>query len=88
MLAMREGQPCVAHAVGGLKDTVQDGINGFLFSGKNLDERVARFVGTTLDAVALRQSDPEKWRDIRRRAAASRFLWQDTARQYIDKLYQ
>jgi starch synthase len=87
MLAMREGQPCVAHAVGGLKDTVQDGSNGFLFSGKNLTEQVENFVRTTLDAVALRQSDPAKWRDLRRRAAASRFLWQDTARQYIDKLY-
>lgn len=88
MLAMREGQPCVAHAVGGLKDTVQHGINGFVFSGKNLNEQVDGFVGTTLDAAALSQSDPEKWRHIRRRAAASRFLWQDTARQYIDKLYK
>jgi len=28
MLAMRDGQPCVVHAVGGLRDTVQDMLNG------------------------------------------------------------
>jgi len=31
MLAMREGQPCLVHAVGGLKDTVSHGSNGFTF---------------------------------------------------------
>ena len=29
MLAMRSGQPCVVHAVGGLKDTVRNGVSGF-----------------------------------------------------------
>lgn len=87
MLAMREGQPCVAHAVGGLKDTVKEGVNGFVFSGKDLAEQVDAFVRKTMDAVALKQRDPRKWRDICRQAAACRFLWNDTARQYIDMLY-
>src|SRR6056300_946863 len=35
MLAMRAGQPCLVHAVGGLLDTVTDGSDGFVFSGDN-----------------------------------------------------
>ena len=31
MLAMRDCQPCVVHAIGGLKDTVHDGVTGFTF---------------------------------------------------------
>ena len=31
MLAMRAGQPCLVHGVGGLKDTVEDGVTGFCF---------------------------------------------------------
>ena len=36
MLAMRDGQPCVVHHTGGLKDTVQDGRTGFAFNGARL----------------------------------------------------
>ncbi len=87
MLAMREGQPCVVHAVGGLKDTVRHGVNGFSFSGQTLQEQVDNFVRTTAAAVALKQKDPGKWQIICERAAGSRFLWAHTARQYLEKLY-
>ena len=39
MLAMRAGQPCLVHAVGGLNDTVQDGVTGFSFSGADSTEQ-------------------------------------------------
>ncbi len=44
MQAMREGQPCLVHAVGGLKDTVSDGVNGFTFAGATLRAKVDNFV--------------------------------------------
>ncbi|MEJ2561894.1 MAG: glycogen/starch synthase [Anaerolineales bacterium] len=87
MLAMRDGQPSVIHAVGGLKDTVQDGINGFIFSGQTLIEQVDNFVRTTLAAVALKQNDPDQWLHICDNAVRSRFSWDHTARQYLEKLY-
>lgn len=87
MLAMREGQPCVAHAVGGLKDTVRHGVDGFLFEGQNLQEQMDQFVRTTLAAMTLKRTDPDQWRQICAKAAAARFSWPATARQYIEKLY-
>ena len=87
MRAMHEGQPCVVHAVGGLKDTVADGANGFCFTGSTVAEQVDAFVKATLDAVALCRDHPDRWEKIRRRAAAARFCWKDSARQYIEKLY-
>lgn len=87
MLAMRDGQPCVAHAVGGLKDTVRHGVDGFLFEGRTLDEQADQFVQTALAAMRLKQADPGQWRQICANAAAARFSWSHTARQYIEKLY-
>jgi starch synthase len=87
LLAMREGQPCVVHAVGGLKDTVIHEVNGFTFSGTTLAQQADHFVSTTLDALALRRADPERWRRICHKASAARFNWDDTARQYMKTLY-
>ena len=87
MLAMREGQPCVVHAVGGLKDTVAHGRNGFAFEGDGLEAQVDRFVETTLAAVALKRDQPETWEEIRREAAATRFTWSETAERYLADLY-
>ena len=43
MLAMRRGQPCVAHAIGGLRDTIRDGETGFLFDGSMPDVQADAF---------------------------------------------
>jgi len=40
MLAMRDGQPCLVHGVGGLKDTVKDGLDGFVFKGNTVEDQV------------------------------------------------
>ena len=87
MLAMREGQPCVVHAVGGLKDTVVHGENGFAFSGDTLEAQVDQFVHTTLAAVALRRQDGPAWRRLCQNAADTRFTWEKTAEQYLRQLY-
>jgi len=87
MLAMRDGQPCVVHAAGGLKDTVQDQVNGFSFSGSTVWEQADHFVRTTCRAMDLRSENPRQWRRIVQKAAATRFLWKETARQYMQQLY-
>jgi starch synthase len=87
MLAMREGQPCVVHAVGGLKDTVIDGVNGFQFSGANLSGMADAFVNATEKALRQRSTAPESWKKIASEAARARFTWQESARKYVDLLY-
>jgi starch synthase len=87
MLAMRDGQPCVVHAVGGLRDTVTHGVNGFCFGGGDLDDQAQNFVETACQAIELFKSDPDKWQQIKNNAAAARFSWQHAAQQYVEKLY-
>jgi len=88
MIAMRHGQPCLVHAVGGLKDTVQDGGNGFTFKGDSLRSQVDNLVETFTGVVALKENKPSEWRRICERAAATRFRWKDSAAQYLEKLYR
>lgn len=88
MLAMRDGQPCLVHRIGGLKDTVIDGINGFSFAGESVAEQVDNFVLSCLGAIETKQRAPNKWRQICQNASESRFLWEDTVSQYIEKLYK
>ena len=88
MLAMRDGQPCVVHSVGGLRDTVQHMVNGFTFGGSTLTEQATQFVQVTHKAMRLKQENPEQWQTICHQAAAARFSWQKAAQRYIEELYR
>lgn len=88
MIAMRAGQPCLVHRTGGLRDTVQDGVNGFCFEGATLHEQVDAMESALKEALRLRTDDREKWQTICKAAAEARFLWSDSAKQYIEKLYR
>jgi starch synthase len=87
MLAMRRGQPCIAHAIGGLRDTIRDQETGFLFNGSTPDAQADAFVDATLAALKIRTDDPIHWQDIRTAAAAQRFDWASSAKQTIEYLY-
>ena len=88
MLAMRAGQPCVVHAVGGLKDTVTDGVTGFVFDGNNPAEQAENFVGCVLGAISTKQENPLQWNKICSSAARQRFSWPAAATDYMETLYQ
>ena len=88
MLAMRAGQPCVVHGVGGLKDTVEDGTTGFVFGGAWPSEQAENFVHAALTALYIKQHDPKRWRDICDSAARQRFTWDASAQAYIEDLYR
>lgn len=87
MLAMRAGQPCVAHAVGGLDNTIIDGKNGFTFGGDNLFEQSAGLLETFDKALELCLNQPKKWQAIAKAAVKSRFEWSASAGEYVDRLY-
>jgi starch synthase len=88
MLSMRAGQPCVVHEVGGLKDTVQDGVTGFSFTGETADGQAGAFVRTVRRATQMIRFEPTRYEAMRKAAEAMRFRWLDSARLYVEKLYQ
>ena len=88
MLAMRAGQPVVAHATGGLSDTIEDGRTGFLFSAATPGAQAAAFVERVGDALDLKSNHEKEWQQMRRRAAAERFDWAASARATISGLYE
>lgn len=87
MLAMRAGQPCLVHAVGGLADTVIDGVTGFSFKGDSLEEQCQSLLETAERAMSAFKQTGE-WNEMCAKASNQRFLWSDAAIDYENKLYQ
>ena len=88
MLAMRAGQPCVVHGVGGLHDTVESGVTGFVFAGNTPRDQAKGFVATVDRALGTRHDHPNRWQAIRTAAASRRFDWASSARQYVEQMYE
>jgi len=88
MLALRAGQPCLVHHVGGLRDTVEDGRTGFAFEGSTLTGQADALVATMRRALSLHREEPGKWQEMRKAAARARFTWADSIDAYKKKLYR
>ncbi len=87
MFAMRAGQPCLVHSVGGLKDTVSHLENGFAFGGDSLGQQLTSLLAELEQALDVYESSPEHWSAIVEHARKTRFTWQDSADQYLAQLY-
>ncbi|MBC8205950.1 MAG: glycogen/starch synthase [Kiritimatiellaeota bacterium] len=87
MLAMREGQPCLVHRTGGLRDTVEPDVNGFGFEGDTVEQQVDQMTAALKAALTLHAESSSDWRNICAVAAQTRFKWNTTAELYIEKLY-
>ena len=87
MLAMRRGQPCIVHGVGGLRDTVEHGATGFVFDGDTTAAQADAFVAATESALEFRTSDPAGWKALCDNAKSQRFSWQLAAERTVCKLY-
>ena len=88
MLAMRAGQPCVVHAVGGLKDTVNDGVTGFVFEGGTPAEQARGFTEAVQRAITIKSTDKKCWQKICKNAKDKRFSWDLAAKTYQQGLYR
>ena len=88
MLAMRAGQPCLVHSVGGLSDTVKNDVNGFSFDGNSLTQQAANLLIRVSEVKLLVQDDTKKYKTISQNAQNARFLWEDSAASYMSSLYQ
>jgi starch synthase len=79
MYAQRAGALPIAYRTGGLVDTIEDGLSGFLFSsltGAGLTAAVSR----ALDAFRSRRA----FRQMRENAMAKRFDWRRPSSRYAD----
>jgi len=87
MLSMRNGNPVLAHATGGLKDTISHIETGFLFGGETYAEKIADLEAVFDQALTLFFEQPEQWQQMRERARKMRFTWKKSVDQYYRKLY-
>lgn len=87
MLAMRAGQPCLAHRVGGLNDTIENNRTGFLFGGSDGDEQALACITRFQEALHMICDTPDQYQTMRQVAAAERFTWDRVAAEYLDTLY-
>lgn len=88
MMAMRAGQPCLVHAVGGLYDTVEEGFSGYRFAGDSLAAQTHALRDAVQRAMQDFQNDDKRWALLRRNAASLRFRWTKSASLYQQHLYQ
>lgn len=85
MIAMLFGTIPIAHGTGGLKDSIKDGHNGFLFSkysSEALEDKISK-------AVEIWKNDRKTFEKIVQNAQATDFSWNKSAQEYIslyDKL--
>jgi starch synthase len=78
MRAQRYGTIPVARRTGGLADTIEDGVTGFLFD----DYTSADFMRAAMRAVdQYRESDA--WEEMMREAMARDFSWEKSAARYL-----
>ena len=82
MYSQRYGAVPVVYATGGLKDTVEDGVTGFVFtepSAEGLWEAIRRALSTYADKPA--------WRRLMQAGMQKDFSWEASANQYT-RLYK
>ncbi|MDX6355258.1 MAG: starch synthase [Streptomyces sp.] len=79
MRSQRYGAPPVVRSVGGLRDTVEDGLTGFWFDAYT-PEAFAEAASRALDCYA----DTARWQAMVRRGMALDFSWERSVATYLD----
>jgi starch synthase len=79
MRAQRYGSPPIVRHVGGLADTVDDGISGFAFKPYSSDA----FQEATFRALDL-FGQPSRWESMMREGMARDFSWERSVATYLD----
>jgi starch synthase len=79
MRSQRYGAPPIVRDVGGLRDTVEDGVTGFSFDSYTPEA----FAEAALRALAC-YADAACWRAILRRGMARDFSWERSVATYLD----
>jgi len=78
MYSLRYGTPPIVHRVGGLADTVDDGVTGFVF-----DEATAPALTGAIARARATFADAHAWRAMQLRGMAKDFAWPRSAQEYL-----
>jgi starch synthase len=78
MYSQRYGTPPIVHATGGLTDTVEDGVTGFIFSPMTAEI----FLASIRRALAAYRNK-QAWHTIQRNAMMRDFSWKKSAEDYL-----
>jgi len=87
MLAMRNGNPCLVHHTGGLKDTVEHMVTGFSFDGDSYDSKIKDMLEVFDQVLDVYANDRPKWKRIQASAKKMRFTWERSVDDYYSQLY-
>ena len=79
MRAQRYGTIPIARRVGGLADTIEDGITGFLFDEYTPDD----FMYAVMRAID-QHDDPDAWTAMMREVMSRDFGWEQSAMKYLN----
>jgi len=79
MRAQRYGTIPIARRVGGLADTIEDGVTGFLFD----DYTPADFTRAVMRAIDQFE-EPDGWLEMMRAGMARDFGWEQSAKKYLN----
>lgn len=79
MIAMRYGCLPLARATGGLKDSIEQSINGFLF--EKPDSKALSLI--VIKALHIYANNPGCWRKMQKNAMQKDFTWNNSAREYL-----
>lgn len=82
MIALRYGAIPIVRKTGGLADTIDDEVNGFIF-----DASTAEALRGSIDRACTAYNSQDRWKGFLERALASDFSWGVRATQYVD-LYE
>jgi starch synthase len=78
MRAQRYGTIPIGRRVGGLADTIEDGVTGFLFGEYTREAFLA-----CVQLASARYADKEAWTTLMRRAMGQHFGWDRAAESYL-----
>jgi len=77
--ALRYGALPIVHAVGGLRDTITEGVNGFRF-----DQPTHEALSAAVDRALKVFADKPQWQALQARAMAEDWSWERSARTYAE----
>jgi starch synthase len=92
MESLSHATPPLVRWTGGLVDTVRPHDDpagtGFGFDGASRREILENLIAAARDAVRLYFESPTRFRGLQRHGFEERFLWQDAAARYVDRMYE
>jgi starch synthase len=92
MESLSNATPPLVRWTGGLVDTVipfsDANGTGFGFDGSTREEVLRNLIKAVKEAKIFYEQEQDNFRQLQRRGFNQRFLWSETAQEYIEKLYK